>query len=392
MRVLHFAESFSLVSETFIYNQVTELEQQGVDNHVLTLHRVNPEVRPFPKVYVVDRPSRWHPRRLWHRLQVQGKKRASPISFWPQVRDRLEQVVREVQPEIVHAQFGPAGVLVGPVAKKNGVPLVVSFHGYDVSILAQKEFWTRRYKDMFSQVDAIHAVSSDIADKVEKLGGSPDSIRVVHNGIDVNKFWNQVPDIESDPNGSIRCLHVGRLVEKKAPIHLLRAFREARSQIEYPSDLELVIAGDGPLRCEAEKEASRLSVADAVSFKGQVPHHAVPRLMRSSDIYTMHCMTASNGDQEGMGVTFAEASAMGLPIVTTRHNGIPEVVVDGITGYLVPEGDVEEMGKKITELARKKKLRRRFGENGQRYIEENFELEKQTEKIRKLYAELAKGY
>jgi glycosyltransferase involved in cell wall biosynthesis len=179
-------------------------------------------------------------------------------------------------------------------------------------------------------------------------------------------------------------------VEKKSPLHLIRAFKEARDRIVNPGILELVIAGGGPLRSDAEEEADRFGISDAVSFEGQVSHQVVPRLMGSSDIYAMHCMTASNGDQEGMGVTFAEASAMGLPIVATRHNGIPEVVIDGKTGYLVPEGDVARMGEKIAELANDKDLRRRLGKNGQRHVEENFDLKKQTEKVRGLYDELVK--
>jgi glycosyltransferase involved in cell wall biosynthesis len=306
------------------------------------------------------------------------------------MRDGLERVAREVQPEVIHAQFGPAGVLIGPVAERIGVPLIVSFHGYDVSILAQKEFWVRRYEELFGQVDAIHAVSAHIAKRIEKLGGDPVSIRVIHNGIDIGKFRDLGIDGEEESSKGIRCLHVGRLVEKKSPLHLIRAFREARDLIDNPDVLELAIAGDGPLRSDAEEEAVRLGISDAVCFKGQVSHHVVPGLMRSSDIYAMHCMTASNGDQEGMGVAFAEASAMGLPIVATQHNGIPEVVVDGETGYLVPEGDVGQMGEKIAKLAKNKELRRRFGKNGRKHIEENFDLEKQTEKFRDLYAELVK--
>jgi glycosyltransferase involved in cell wall biosynthesis len=388
MRVLHFAETFSSVSETFIYDYVTELERQGVDNHVATFRRVNEEDRPFPKVHVVKRPSRWHPRRLWHRALVPFGIRQARTSDWPQIRDRLTSVVREVNPDVIHAQFGPAGVLVGPVAETLETPLIVSFHGYDVSVLARQEFWLREYEELFEQTSALHAVSSHIAERIEALGGDPEQIHVVHNGIKLDRFASTASATPGSSRSAIRCLHVGRLVEKKAPIHLVRAFGEAR-QRTVDIDLHLTIAGSGPLKRQAEEEAKCLDLGEAISFEGQVPHHVVPQLMASSDIYAMHCMTASDGDQEGMGVTFAEASAMGLPVVTTRHNGIPDVVIDEETGFLVAEGDVKQMGEKIALLAENEELRRKLGKHGKQHIEENFSIDRQVSKMKSLLLDLA---
>jgi glycosyltransferase involved in cell wall biosynthesis len=393
MRVLHFALSFSPLPETFVYDLVTELEDQGVDNHVATFDRVNEEDRPFSKVHDVDRPNRWSPRRLFYRALVPFGVGEARTSDWPQTRERLASVVKKVQPDVIHAQFGPAGVLMGPVAESAGIPLVVSFHGYDVSILAQEEFWVRQYSDLFGHISVAHTVSSHISERVERLGGDPDRIRVVHNGIKVREFQDGADTVQtaSDTGSVIRCLHVGRLVEKKAPLHLIQAFTEARERLGDTYELRLTIAGDGPLRSDAEREATRLDVEDSVHFVGEIPHSRVPKLMAQSTIYTMHCMTASDGDQEGMGVTFAEASAVGLPIVTTRHNGIPDVVLDGETGFLVPEGDTKAMSKKICALAKNEGMRREMGSEGRKHIEENFNLSDQVAKMRTLYKEIAQN-
>lgn len=384
MRVLHYAQSFSLVSETFIYDLVKELERQDVENHVVTHERENAEERPFPRVHVVDHPGRWHPRRVYNRILAAFGMGKARTSKWPQIRDRLQRAIQQIEPDVIHAQFGPAGVLIGPVAAAVNTPLVVSFHGYDVSILAQEDFWIEKYQALFKQADVLHTVSSHIAERVEQLGGPASRIHVVHNGIRLQRFQLQTKHDTNQINSPIQCLHVGRLVEKKAPVHLIRAFKHAQKQLKDAS-LELVIAGDGPLRTDAEQEASRLGIRNSVSFEGWVPHDAVPQLMEESDIYTMHCVTASDGDQEGMGVTFAEASAMNLPIVTTRHNGIPDVVVDGETGYLVPEKDVVAMGDMISKLSKSKRLRRRMGKKGRNYIKNNFDLVDQTEKLKGVY-------
>src|SRR5690606_5060383 len=145
----------------------------------------------------------------------------------------------------------------------------------------------------------------------------------------------------------LRCLHVGRLTHKKSPVRLIQAFAIARNKLLPDIDLHLSIAGDGPLRLEVEQAVSHKNLTGIVKLLGAIKHKEVLERLRQSHIYTQYCETAPDGDQEGQGITFAEASASGLPIITTRHNGIPDVVLDGKTGYLVEEGDVEGMAERI---------------------------------------------
>jgi hypothetical protein len=128
MRVAHFRQEFSTSSETFIYDHVSEMQRQGVDTCVVTLRRVNEDSRPFPNATVVERPGRWHPHRLWHRTLVPSSERKPLHAEWPLVRDRLEEALREIQPDLVHAHFGPAGIIIAPVANPSssaiGCPMV----------------------------------------------------------------------------------------------------------------------------------------------------------------------------------------------------------------------------------------------------------------------------
>jgi colanic acid/amylovoran biosynthesis glycosyltransferase len=387
MRVLHFTHYFSPLSETYIYDYVTELEQQGVKNYVVTFDRKNKEKRPFSSVYVVDRPGRWHSRRLWHRALAAlgvGKRRTSN---WPVIRERLEDAVRRTKADIIHAHFGPQGVLIAPVAEATNTPLTITFYGNDVSGLAQKSFWKKRYPDTFRSADLLIGISNHICSRLSSLGASRSKVRCWHLGVDVSRFEYRQAD-ESFDGKTVRCIHVGRLVEKKAPIHLVKSLKHALGKLDDSFDLRLKIVGDGPLREDLERSIQRLGVEDRVSVLGATPHSQVSELLEEANLYTQHCKTATDGDQEGLGVSFIEASATGLPIVATRHNGLPDVILDGETGILVEEGDSEAMGNAIASLAERPREWVKMGEAGRQHIESAFDLHKQVTTMKHWFSEL----
>jgi glycosyltransferase involved in cell wall biosynthesis len=181
---------------------------------------------------------------------------------------------------------------------------------------------------------------------------------------------------------------VGRLVEKKSPIDLARAFKYAVDVVNSDTRLKLTIAGDGPLRADLEREVQKLGIENHVSILGEVAHSRVSDLLADANLYTQHCKTASDGDQEGQGVSFVEAAASGLPIVSTRHNGLTDVILDGETGYLVGEGDFEAMGEKIAWLAERPSQWCRLGRAGRRHVEENFNLQDQVCEIQEILSHL----
>jgi glycosyltransferase involved in cell wall biosynthesis len=380
VKVLHFCESFSPLSETFVYDYITELERQGVDNHVVTLERENPADRPFPKVTEIGRAGRWHPHRLWHRALASFGIGEIETAGWPVMRSRLAKVVREVKPDVIHSHFGHAGVWIAPVADAADVPLVVSFYGFDVSILAQRDLWKKKYPKAFEVASLLIGISNHICSRVEALGGAPRKIECSHLGVNLEGFEYQPAD-QSYDGRTVTCLHVGRLVEKKAPIELAQSFEYACRRSDPDVGLELKIAGGGPLRSELEQEIEDLHIGDKVSLLGAVPHEKVSELMTEANIYTQHCKTASNGDQEGQGVSFVEASASGLPIVSTHHNGIPDVVLDGKTGYLVEEKDTKAMGEVIASLAETPNDWVSLGRAGRAHVEKNFDLKRQVKSL-----------
>jgi glycosyltransferase involved in cell wall biosynthesis len=388
MRVVQLCESFSRLSETFIYDTVTELEHQGIDCHVLTMNRFNETERPFDKVHLAPWPGRWNPPRLWRRaLATVGIAGDVDTHKWPGVRARFRRHLEQLDPDVVHAQFGPMGVLVAPVTEALDIPLVVTFHGYDISVLPQQETTRERYRALFEKADALTGVSNHNCDKLKVLGAPEEKVHVLHNGTQLSNFAYSNPAQDFDGE-QVRLLFVGRLVEVKSPLSLLDTFLEVTEEVGSKPELILTIAGNGPLEGEVNEYIDRHGIDERVCCVGRIPHSEVRHLMQTHHIYVQHCKKTDGGAEEGLGVTFIEAQASGLPVVATQSGGIPDVVVDGETGYLVPEDDVEAMADRIVHLVRHPDTWERMGRAGRQHVEEHFDLTKQAGKLIELYEDM----
>lgn len=382
MRVLHVCRSFSPLSQTFVYDYVTELKRQGIESPVLTARRVNEEERPHEPVHVVPSPSRWHPERLARRVVAEVQGRVPVSSYWVPHRRRIRSVVESVSPDVVHAHFGPVGAMMAPLAEEEEIPLVVSFYGHDISRLPREKRWRDAYRRVWEYSDAIVGISNHICSQIEEIGAPPKKIKKISLGIRINKFEYNSPSKNYD-GGKVQCLHVGRLVEKKSPLKMVKSIYMANKMSD--KEIFLKIAGNGPLREDLEILIKKKEMEDMVDILGSISHEEVKNVMREANIYTQHCVTASDGDQEGQGVTFVEASATGLPIVSTNHNGIPDVVIDGKTGILVEEGNVEEMAKEIAKLSEYPEEWEELGKSGRNHVRKNFKVEGQIRKSIELY-------
>ncbi len=381
MRVAHFATDFSPQSETFIYDYVRGQDENGLEVSVLTLNRVNTTERPFPDVHVVDRPSRWDPERLIHRTASWLRNDPPRTASWPQVRRRLETRFREKRPDVVHAHFGPAGVLLAPVVNSLDIPFVVTFYGYDASSLPRKEFWQSAYRSLWPLADAITVLSEKMKETIAGLGAPRRKLSVIHLSRKLEHFSFCPPQDAIE-----EVLFVGRLTSKKAPVDAIRAIERAN---EREPSLKLHMVGDGTLREEAERYVQVNGLGQYVTFHGRVPNPEVGRWMKRSDAFLLPSKTAQDGDKEGTPTVLIEAQASGLPCVTTRHAGIPEMIPKENRDMLVKEGDVVALSKVLHELASTPvhKLRRR-AERGRKKIEEEFSLESEVGKLESLYRSL----
>ena len=287
---------------------------------------------------------------------------------------RLAAFLKAQGATVMLAEYGPMGVLAADVCAALGLPLHVIFHGIDASALLREPRTRRRYRHMYRTAASVIAVSRALADRLVAAGCPERLIRVVPCGIEPGDFPPGTPE----PG---RVLALGRLVEKKAPHLTIRAFALAAK--DHPL-AHLDIVGDGPLRGAVEAAAAEAGLGDRVTLHGALPHEACRALMRRAQIFAQHSVTAANGDTEGAPVAVAEAMATALPVVATRHSGIPEQVLDGETGILVAEGDVAGMGAAIARLLADPGLAARMGAAGRARALERLDQSRLLDELRSI--------
>ena len=206
------------------------------------------------------------------------------------------------------------------------------------------------------------------------MGARPEHIHVVPCGVDPTKFR------PSSSKKQKRFVVVGRFVEKKGPLHTIRAFHKAWKKY---SEAELVMVGNQKgLYDKCVKLVDELGIQTAVKFTGVQTQAQIREWMVSSLAYVQHSMTAANGDMEGTPVSILEAAASGLPVISTFHGGIQDAVIHEKTGLLVKEGDVDKMSDYMVQLIENPERASEMGMAGRAHIERNYTQENQ---IRKLY-------
>lgn len=295
--------------------------------------------------------------------------------------------IRKLNPVLIHAHFGPDGVSALPLAWALQIPLVVTFHGFDATVKDEYS-WRSRYnihrlyllrrKALRREACLFIAVSKFIKERLLQQGFPPDKIVVHYIGVDT-EFFQPAP---AEAHGSI-VLFVGRLVEKKGCEYLIQAM----SKVEAAKpEVELILIGDGPLRSSLEQLAHKK--LQRYRFLGMLPPDAVRTWMSRARVFSVPSVTAKSGNSEGFGIVFAEAQAMGLPVVSFATGGVPEAVAHGETGFLVPERDWEGLAKYILLLLEDDMLWHRFREAGQSRVRTLFNLQKQTSALEDLYKQV----
>jgi glycosyltransferase involved in cell wall biosynthesis len=262
---------------------------------------------------------------------------------------------------VLLAQYGVCGAAVAPACRIAGVRLVVHFHGFDASRRSILETYAELYREMFSVAQAVIAVSKPMCAKLAAIS-CPES-KLVYNPYGVQDHFFTVRPSFRDPV----FVFVGRFVEKKGPLLTLEAFRSVH---EMQPSAKLWMAGDGPLLSACRDTVRIYGLENAVMFPGILRHDMVSAFLQRGWAFIQHSMQAESGDSEGTPVAILEAAAAGLPVVSTRHAGIPEAVQDEVSGLLVDEGDVAGMSAAMCRLLKNPGLARRMGEAGRLHMRE----------------------
>jgi len=268
--------------------------------------------------------------------------------------------------DIVFAEYGMVGAMVTDACRLANIPLIIHFHGADVHHRATIAQYGQLYQKAFAYASWLVAVSGDMVDALKELGAPADKIVKASCGVDTANFPQL--DISNSPRNF---LSVGRFVEKKSPASVVNAFKLVTEK--FP-DAKLWMVGQGPLFEETKALITKLGLNKSITLTGVLKTVQVKELMQQSRCFVQHSVTAANGDKEGTPVTILEAGSSGLAIVSTLHAGIKEAVINGETGYLVNEYDVEAMAYYMIKIADDVKLASALGVKEAAYIRENYEM------------------
>lgn len=277
-------------------------------------------------------------------------------------------LIRRYRPDAVQAEFGFEAVRVMEACAWSGVPMLVHFRGSDASARRRLDVLKERYRRLMSIAAGVIVKSRPMADTLMALGAQAERILISPSGANTDLFHGSAPAAAPPV-----LLAVGRFVAKKGPLHTIRSFSQLCGELgDREPMLALWMVGDGPLLKAAQALVNALGLQDRVHFFGVQPQAKVAELMREVRGFVQHSLVAPDGDSEGNPVAVMEAQLSGLPVVATLHAGIPDVVLEGESGYLVDEGDEAAMAQAMARLILNPELAARLGDCGRRRIQERF--------------------
>ncbi|WP_181276801.1 glycosyltransferase [Arcticibacter pallidicorallinus] len=304
---------------------------------------------------------------FWGIASYLFQKRALKKRDIPVRTKALVSYLRKEKVDVVLAEYGTTGAMVAEACKLADVPLVIHFHGADAhhhSTINEYQDWYRR---AFQYASTIIGVSNDMINSLQRLGAPREKLVLNPYGINTERF----APAHENTNRSNSFLFVGRFVSKKSPQTTIKAFYEV---LKRSPEARLIMAGGGPLLEESKTLTQELGIADKVNFPGVLPSDEISQLLKQSCCFVQHSVTPPDGDMEGTPNTILEAAAAALPVVSTRHAGIKEAVIEGKTGYLVDEYDTTGMAEKMVAILSSPEQAAEMGREGRKHIMQNYTL------------------
>lgn len=371
--VLHFHQKFFSRSETFIYNYISSLKEfyalcygwKYLNSEQFPLSQ-DQLIRPSVHDSVIDR--------ILYRsfLKLTGR------NFLPaRLLDKMPFC-------LVHAHFGPQGYYALRLKKRFQVPLVTTFYGYDVSQLAKSSLWRERYTWLFDKGDMFLVEGKHMRKCLVALGCPEEKIQIQRIAIPLEKIVFR-PRLAKN-GAKVKLIFAGRFYEKKGLLDTLKALK-----IVYESfkQFQFDIIGDGPLKARIQKFIEQNNMKDYVIIHGFLTYAQYLQKMSEADIFIHPSITAKNGDTEGGAPTvILEAQAMGMPIVSTYHADIPNIVEPGQSALLSPEGDYEDIACNVLELLRNQQKWAAMGKVGRNFVEHWHDVKSEVVLLEEKYQQL----
>ncbi len=398
LRVGYVLKMFPRLSETFVLNEILELERRGVELTVFSLRKPD-EGRFHPQLSCLRAPV------VYLEDVASSKGLAALARSWPAVRphrDRAWEVLErafsqadgqalelllasavvagtaaERRLQHLHAHFASAPATVAYFASRlSGLGFSFTAHAKDIYLntvdpdFLREKLAAARFVVTVSEFNRHHLLS-------RFKGLDPEAIRVVYNGIDLDFFT-----FEAETREKELILSVGRLVPKKGFDVLLRACAILRS---HRVPFRCAIVGDGPERGRLEALIRELRLTDAVEFLGARTQAEVLAGLKRATVLALACVEDKDGNRDALPTVLLEALAAGCPIVSTTLTGIPEIVASGRDGLLVPPGDATALADGLTSVLSSPSVTAEWARRGRRKAEERFDLKKSAAALEKCF-------
>lgn len=382
LRVVHIKKVYLPISETFVYSYLRHMT--GIDSHVVAERLENARLFPFERKHVLSLEKGFLSEysRLVHKITMSARTGLALLPRSP----FAERICRLIRPDVIHAHGGYDAFRYASLKTRLGIPYVTTFYGRDAGAGSAHPYWRKAYSILFEIGDLFLVEGPAMRRKLLALGCPSAKIRVQRIGVDMGKFSLKEYGRKSDCENVVITM-CGRMVEKKGFEYGIRAFSSVHS--EFPRT-EMRIIGAGPRFGLIKSLISSLGLDGSVRLLGYMSHQQYALVSRETDIFVQPSVRASDGDSEGGApTTLLEMQAMGIPIVSTYHDDIPDVVSEGKSAFLVRERDPDALAERIRFLLANPQLWQRMGRKGREQVKERHDILRLARQLESAYAELA---
>ncbi|WP_413934976.1 glycosyltransferase [Nitrospira sp. BLG_1] len=402
MKIAFLVDQFPSVAETFVLNQIVGLLDLGHDVHIfangsvenIKLHDQYRKSDLLTKTHYYGIPEN----KVWRLLKAifliikyspksygvvarslnayrYGKQSLSLTLLFMSIT-----LLERGQFDVIHAQFGTLGLFAVPLKQilSSDCRIITSIRGYDVTVFLKEH--PGAYDGLFREGDLFLPVCEFLKERLIHEGCEKKKIETHYSGIDCSKFeYRQRQRVPGEP---IQVLTIARLIEKKGVAIAIDAVSRLLSTGEK---IEYTVVGDGILRQSLQQLIQDRGIEGQVRLVGSKTHEEVKMFLEKSHVLIAPSLTSESGDQEGIPNVIKEAMASGLPVISTVHSGIPELVSDGVSGLLVPERDAASLADALLYLIRHPEVCKEMGQAGRRQVEQKFDTNSLNEKLEELY-------
>jgi len=366
IRCAHYVSKYLTLTQNWIYRTI--INHHGATPIVLSRKKENLQLFPVQNLYS---------------LQDLGKIRQyAEIAYFRTFGYFLffKNICKKHNTQILHIHFGYQGAKSVGLKKKLNIPMICSFYGDDAFAYRHQH----KYNELFKNADKILVLGKYMKTWLVKLGCPEHKLQIHHLGIDIDKLRFVNRQVKKD--SPIRFLIASSFLPKKGIDLAIKALATFNDQYNFTLD----IIGDGPLKAGILEEIDKGGLKDRVTLHGYKPYDYFINLAYECQVFIQASRTTGNNDKEGTPMAIVDTMATGMAVVSTHHSDIPEIVIDGETGYLAEENNLESLTQCIRKIFEQPEKIGQFSAAGRKWIEQEFDAKKQTLKLEEYYAELVR--